>query len=33
MHSEIVKYTILVVYINFFKIVKFRYLNKVNIHY
>ena len=33
MHSEIVKFTILVVYINFIKIAKFNYLKKVNIHY
>ena len=33
MDSEIVKFTILVVYINFIKIAKFNYLKKVNINY
>ena len=33
MHSEIVKSTDLVMYINFFKVAKFNYLKKVNIHY
>ena len=33
MHSEIVKSSILVAYINFLKIAKFNYLKKVNIHY